>query len=398
MAHAGTAIIAGGSIGGLFAAAALRKAGWGVQIFERTRVELAGRGAGIVTHPVLVDAFEAVGAQTRDLGVHVSDRVAYDMACEVVKKIPYPQIVTSWDRIYQILRILIPDDVYHLGRCVVGYENEGDQVTAIFDDGSREQADLLVGADGFRSAVRGQMLPDVQPIYSGYVVWRAVADEGDLPRDVYERIFENFGFFVPNGAHIAGYPIAGVNNDLRVGHRRYNFVWYTDAKGDELRDMLTDDEGTHYPVSIPPPRIREDVLERMDAYAMRRMPPQFVEIIRGCPRPFFTPIYDHCSPSFADGRVALVGDAACVARPHVGMGVTKAAMDAVALARHVSGAPVIKALHAYSNERVAHSRRTMEQGRRLGAFIFDTDPGVNQDGRSNTALDEIMLETAVELV
>lgn len=122
MQRTGTAIVAGGSIGGLFAAAALLKAGWSVRVLERARVELAGRGAGIVTHQRLNDAFSAVGANTTDLGVPVQDRVAFDISCSIVKKMSCPQIVTSWDRIHQILRALIPEGAYHLGQSVVGYE------------------------------------------------------------------------------------------------------------------------------------------------------------------------------------------------------------------------------------------------------------------------------------
>ena len=65
------AIIAGGSIGGLFAAAALLRACWTVDVFERTAVELSGRGAGIVTHDTLIAALRSVGADLTDLGVQV---------------------------------------------------------------------------------------------------------------------------------------------------------------------------------------------------------------------------------------------------------------------------------------------------------------------------------------
>ncbi|MBT8419010.1 MAG: FAD-dependent monooxygenase [Silicimonas sp.] len=394
MERTGTAMIAGGSIGGLFAAAALLKAGWSVRVFERVEVELAGRGAGIVTHERLLDAFAAVGASTEDLGVPVEDRVAFDIAGDVVKRVPYPQLVTSWDRIHQILRALMPDGTYRLGAEITGYRDTDDGVEAIFDDGTRDTADLLVGADGFRSAVRGQMLPEIQPEYAGYVVWRAVTGEDDLPEDVHARLFGDFAFFAPNGTQIVGYPIAGPDNDLRPGHRRYNFVWYTAVTKDEIRDMLTDSDGRHHRVSIPPPLVRRDVLARMEEDAARRLPAPFVEIIRRSGRPFFTPIYDLCCPVFAKGRVALCGDAACVARPHVGMGVTKAADDALALAAHVAKAPLVEALKAYSDERVPKSRRAHEQARRLGSYIFDTDGDENRDGRSHAKIDTIMRETA----
>ena len=398
MPRARTALIAGGSIGGLIAAAALLKAGWSVHVFERSNSELSGRGAGIVTHDALIKAFTSVGADIRDLGVPIEDRAAFDISGEIVKTIPYPQIVTSWDRIHQILRPLMPEGTYHLGRSVVGYEEHDDSVLAVLSDGSRETADLLVGADGFRSAIRAQMLPEVQPSYAGYVVWRAVAGEADMSQDVHARLFGTFGLFVPSSTQIVGYPIAGPDNDLRKGHRRYNFVWYSAVSDDQLQDMLTDKDGNHYPVSIPPPLVRDDVLAAMEDDAVRRLPAPFVEIIRNSERPFFTPIYDHCSPVFAKGRVAVMGDAACVARPHVGMGVTKAAEDALALARHLSGVPVEQALNQYSEERVVKSRRAYDQGQRLGRFIFDADPSMNHDGRSHPRINEIMHETAVPIL
>ena len=69
------AIISGGSIGGLFAATALLRAGWHVDVYERTDVELFGRGAGIVTHDALINALKAVGGDLTDLGIQVQDRV-----------------------------------------------------------------------------------------------------------------------------------------------------------------------------------------------------------------------------------------------------------------------------------------------------------------------------------
>ena len=389
------ALISGGSIGGLFAACALMRAGWRVDVYERTGVELAGRGAGIVTHDPLIAALEAVGASTKDLGVKVSERVAYDITGDRVRTMEYPQIVTSWDRMHQVLRAVIPDDNYHLGRAIVGYEEHAGGVSAIFEDGSREHADLLVGADGFRSAIRAQMLPDVTPQYAGYVVWRALASEADFPADVHRQVFDTFGFFIPNGTQIIGYPIAGPNNDLRPGHLRYNFVWYARVAPDDLDDMLTDASGLRHEISIPPPLVRNDVLQRMEADANARLPTPFVEILKLSERPFFTPIYDHHSPVMGQGHVALAGDAACVARPHVGMGVTKAALDALALARHLEQGSIPEALTAYSDERVAASRVAYERSQRLGVYIFGGPEAENMDGRSHPDMETVMRDTAV---
>ncbi|MBL6769667.1 MAG: FAD-dependent monooxygenase [Alphaproteobacteria bacterium] len=389
------AVICGGSIGGLFAAAALRKSGWQVDVFERTVIELSGRGAGIVTHDVLIDALKSIDITTDELGVFVKDRTAYDKSGNEVLRLPFPQIVTSWDRIHSLLRASHPNKHHHLGRSAIGFRQEQNKAVAILDDKTEFEADLVIGADGFGSKIRTQMLPDIKPVSSGYVVWRALANESDLSEEVRSDVFKTFGFFVPTGSQIIGYPIAGPGNDLREGHRRYNFVWYIGVEQSELKDMLTDDNGKYYSVSIPPPLVREDVMKRFTETARQILPANFAEILEKSEMPFFTPIYDHHSPVMGTGNVGLVGDAACVARPHVGMGVTKAACDALCLARSLDSYSTIpEALEAYSEERVAASARAHYRARDLGATIFVNPEGGNEDGRSNPNLYEIVSTTA----
>lgn len=391
----GRAIVVGGSIAGLFAAAALRRAGWEVEVHERSPVTLAGRGAGIVTHAELIAALEAVGADTTALGVEVLQRAAYDITGARVRASDFRQIVTSWDWIYRALRALVPDGCYHLGRTASGYEQRNRSVICRFAEGGATEGDILVGADGFRSGIRAQMLPNVVPSYAGYVAWRTLAAEKDLPEAVRRDIFQVFGFFIPNGTQIIGYPIAGPENDLRPGHLRYNFVWYSEVPEMHLEDMLTDARGVRHPISIPPPAIRSEVIDAMYADARERLPALFNDILVVSERPFFTPIYDHWSPVMAEGRVALSGDAACVARPHVGMGVTKAAEDALALVGCLSIAPVDDALQAYSDMRVGPCRLACETAQRLGGYIFGGVAGENTDGRSHPQIETVMRETAV---
>src|SRR5499433_2242457 len=98
------AIIVGGSMSGLFAAAFLRQVGWQADVYERSTVELVGRGAGITTHPELLQALEASGAGTRELGIEVPKRFAIDRAGRVTCERPLRQILTSWDRLQRLLR------------------------------------------------------------------------------------------------------------------------------------------------------------------------------------------------------------------------------------------------------------------------------------------------------
>lgn len=389
------AIICGGSIGGLFAAAALQRAGWIVDVYERSPQGLSGRGAGIVTHDSLLYALSKVGADTSEIGVDVEDRIAIDRAGLRVATKEHPQVVTSWDRIHSILKKLIPDAHYHLGRQCVGYRQEGGTATALFADGSEETADLLVGADGFRSAIRAQMLPEVQPVYAGYVVWRTLADQAAMSSAEARDVFRHFTFFAPAGTQALGYPIAGPDNDLRDGHLRYNLVWYCPTPEDQLKQMLTDATGKQHEISIPPPLITGATLDAMFARAHDTLPPVFLQVFELGERPFFTPIYDLHSHQMVDGRVVLVGDAACTARPHVGMGVTKAAGDAMSLAKHVRSGVLGEKLANFSVERSTAAHVAHHRGQMLGGWITEHDPD-NPDGARNKRLTQIMDLTAAQ--
>src|SRR5690606_30471686 len=141
---------------------------------------------------------------------------------------------------------------------------------------------------------------------------------------------------LPHGEQMLGYPVAGCGNDLRPGHRRFNFVWYRPARPAALERMLTDESGKRPDVSIPPPLFAGAVIEEMRAAAERVLAPLFREAVRRTRMPFLQPIYDLTVPRMMAECVALIGDAAFVARPHVGAGVTKAAEDALALADSLS--------------------------------------------------------------
>src|SRR5580700_9292590 len=90
------AVIIGGSMSGLFSAAFLRQIGWDVDVYERSEVELVGRGAGLVAHPELFEALNACGAGTRDLGVEVPKRITLDRHGDITGERPLQQTVTSW--------------------------------------------------------------------------------------------------------------------------------------------------------------------------------------------------------------------------------------------------------------------------------------------------------------
>jgi 2-polyprenyl-6-methoxyphenol hydroxylase-like FAD-dependent oxidoreductase len=355
---------------GLFSAAFLRQIGWEVDVYERSPVELVGRGAGITTHPELLNALELSGAGTRDLGVEVEKRITIDRKGRVIGVKPLRQILTSWDRLQRLLRETVAPERYHLGRAFERVEQDGNGVRVHFADGGVEQADLLIGGDGIRSSVRAQVAPEAQPIYAGYYIWRGAPNEADLSPATRESIFPYFTFFLPERQQVIGYPISGLDNDLRPGRRRYNFIWYRVGDADLLRRMCVDAEGRQHEYSVPPPLIRKDLVAEMRAEAEQELPPAFNDVLRKIERPFFTPIYDFSAPSMVYGRVVLIGDAASSARPHMGFGVAKAGDDARVLAEVLREARDIDgALARFNALRQPVAERIMMHGRKLGTHL-----------------------------
>src|SRR6187551_462443 len=349
---------------GLLSGLLLRRAGWAVDIHERVETELSGRGAGIVAQQELIARLRGLGLATEELGVHITTRKILDAEGRLTHEINCPQVLTAWERVYRLLRDAFPPAHYHRGRGLTKFTQSPDAVRAHFSDGEIIEADLLVGADGIRSTVRQQCSPDVTPRYAGYSAWRALIAERVFPADVHRELFEYMTFGLPPGEQFLGYPVAGPDNDLRRGHRRYNVVWYRPAdEATELRRLLTDETGTTHAISIPPPLIRQPHIVAMRAAAERLVAPQFRAIARLMDEPVLQPIYDLESPRMAFGRVAIIGDAAFVARPHVGAGVSKACEDASTLATAVASDEVEPALLKFEAQRLSVGHRIIERAR-----------------------------------
>jgi 2-polyprenyl-6-methoxyphenol hydroxylase-like FAD-dependent oxidoreductase len=391
------ALIVGGSMSGLLAGIMLMRHGWSVDIFERVQTELSGRGAGIVAQSELIARMKALGLDTRDLGVAMTTRKILDTAGRTVAVIECPQVLTAWERVYRVLRDEFPRAHYRRGCGIKTFAQAGRRVVAHLSDGSTTECDVLVGADGLRSTVRQICLPDVAPLYAGYVAWRALLPERAIPPAIHAELFELMTFCLPRGEQCLGYPVAGPDNELRAGQRRYNVVWYRPANEEtELPWLLTDDSGAVHSISIPLPLIRREAIAAMRAAAERLLAPQFREIVRLIDEPILQPIYDLESPRLAFGRVAIIGDAAFVARPHVAAGVSKAADDAAALAQALDGDDVEAGLRRFEAERLPQGRKIIERARHLGAYLQATQTAEQRARSARHSIPEAVLaETAV---
>jgi len=391
------ALIIGGSMSGLLAGIMLDRHGWEVDIFERVEQELAGRGAGIVAQAELIARLNGLGLDTGNLGVAMTTRKILDRAGHITATLECPQVLTAWERVYRVLRDAFAPQRYHRGTALRAFEQSADGVLAHFSDGSTAAADVLIGADGLRSTVRQQCAPEVVPLYAGYVAWRALIAERVIPPTIHRQMFMDMTFCLPPGEQCLGYPVAGPNNELRQGQRRYNVVWYRPAdEGSELPALLTDQTGIAHSISIPPPLIRAEPIAAMRAAAERLLAPQFRDIVRLIDEPILQPIYDLESPQLAFGRIAVIGDAAFVARPHVAAGVSKAADDAAALAAALDGDDVAAGLRRFEAERLPDNRKIIERARHLGAYLQATQTAEERARSARHSIPQAVLaETAV---
>jgi 2-polyprenyl-6-methoxyphenol hydroxylase-like FAD-dependent oxidoreductase len=380
------AIIIGGSMSGLFSATFLRQIGWEVDVYERSRVELVGRGVGITVHPELLEALEASAAGTRDLGIDVPKRIAIDRDGRITDQRPLRQTMTSWDHMQRLLRARIDGTHYHLASNFEHVDQNERGVRVQFSGGRVEHADILVGGDGIRSSVRAQLTPEIRPIYAGYYIWRGAPNEADLSSETLRTIYPYFTFYLPKRQQVLGYPIAGFDGDLTPGKRRYNVIWYRVADAGALGDMCIDENGVQHEYSVPPPLIRKDLIAQMHRDARDSMPPALLDAVLKIKQPFITPIYDFTAPSIAFGRVAMVGDGAMNARPHMGFGMAKAGCDAQALAKHLRDHEDIEtALKAYNVERQPIGTQVVVHARKLGTHF-----GVNLKTEDDRRMHELL--------
>jgi 2-polyprenyl-6-methoxyphenol hydroxylase-like FAD-dependent oxidoreductase len=393
-------VIAGGSLGGLMAANMLLRQGVDVLLLEKSRDYLDGRGAGIVTHSRLMAALRACGATLDEtLGVQVHARVVLNQQGEAIASDSYSQILTSWSRLYRLLLEPFPKERYLLGAELLALTQSEDSVLATCTDGRKFEADLVIGADGIRSQVRALLAPETKPQYAGYVAWRGVCDEASLSKRTLSTLFDKFGFGLPEHEQMLGYPVAGAGNNTQIGKRCYNFVWYRPAVGEALSQLLTDDDGTSYEGGIPPHKISWRAIAEVRESAQRLLAPQFAEILQKTAQPFLQPIFDLQSQRLAFKRVALMGDAGFVARPHVGMGVTKAAEDAMALSQAIAKCGgSAKALSSYEEDRLVPSTSVVRRGRDLGAYMESQGREIQANQLAVTrSAHKVMMETAIDL-
>ncbi|WP_124712167.1 FAD binding domain-containing protein [Mycolicibacterium nivoides] len=332
-----SAIVVGGSIGGLTAALLLRDLGFHVDVYERTPTPLDGRGSGIVLQPDTVRWFAERSHQDLSDLHTATEYVQYlDAGGAVIHREPALWTYTSWGTFYRALLSDFGTEHYHYGEFACGFDQDADTVTVRFVSGRTARADLVVFADGITSPARAHFDPEAALAYSGYVGWRGTVALSELSAQTREVLGDAITYTVIPNSHITMYPIPG-EDSLDESDRLMNYVWYRNVPaGPELSELLIDKRGFTGSVSVHPGQVQDRFVDELRAAATTQLAPAVSEVVVATEQPYLQVLSDVRSSRMALGRAALIGDAASASRPHAAAGTAKAAADAWALAAALS--------------------------------------------------------------
>ncbi len=361
--------VIGGSLGGLTAGLLLRDMGINVDVYERSPVELAQRGAGIGFLPesqrYLV---ERAGIALDKISVATSHIRYLSRNGQIVYDGLHQYRFSSWTTIHRELLSCVDPAIYHLDHEMIDWQEDSASVDVHFANGTTHRADLLVCADGVGSTARARLLPNVQPEYAGYVCWRGMVPEDQFDAKTRSIFDDAITYYVYANSHALIYPIPGLDGSVKKGERLINLVWYRNyLEGNDLDDLMTDNTGQQREISLPPGAVSDHHVAELRAVAAARLPEPMAKVVAKLEQPFLQVIYDIDVPRMAFGRACLVGDAAFVARPHAAAGTAKAAADGWALAKALSGKnDVAAALKQWEAEQLVVGRQLLERTRSIG--------------------------------
>lgn len=333
--------VVGGGIGGITASIALRNAGFATCVYE-SRTDFAELGVAVILTPNGLNALAGLGGGIVDRvladglavpvngvvklfapdGTAVNDTGRPPM--DLVRRFGRPQVTIRRNVLHRILLDAHGQAGLHGASHLVGLDNFSDGVVARFRDGSAERADLLVGADGLHSAVRGVLHGQSAPRYTGWSNLRGVSSGVVLPAA------HSHGLAILDGRdHVMSCPVG------RDGSLYWSSAFEI-ASGEWPRD---------------PRQAWEEVLSRISGWHVVE------DIVKAADPTTLVPREIRDRPpleSWSAGRVTLLGDAAHPMSNFWGQGANSAIEDGVVLARYLSDTDgdIPTALAAYDGERV----------------------------------------------
>ncbi|MER6830064.1 FAD-dependent monooxygenase [Streptosporangium sp. NPDC000563] len=338
--------VVGGGIGGLSAALALRAAGAEVTVYERVtepRAARAGHGLVLWHNAVLALRALGVGPEVEKIGHELhrhrfldarGRRIAEWSMARMAGRLGAPVYGVGRPHLHALLADRVGEDLV-TGFRFTGFTATGDGVVVRFGEGREERADLLVGADGLRSAVRAALLPgDPPPRYAGFTAFQGVIR---LP-----------GSGMPEHTFLSTW-----------GRGRW-FVCYRLSDDHVYWDGVLGDRVA--------PRLGESPLGLLAA-EFDGWPDPIPGLIAATGADDVTPVHVFDRPPlrrWSHGRVTLLGDAAHPMTFNLGQGAGQAIEDALVLGEELAGGDVPAALAAYEARRVERTARMVRRSRANG--------------------------------
>ena len=360
--HTKPILIVGGGIGGLATAVALARKGFASHVIE-SAPQFAEIGAGIQLGSNILKALGHLGLKEQVLAESWVPN-AMIMRCALtgieVTRVPLgDEIKARFKETYAvvhradlhsvILRAAMADPLIELetSREVKGYEDTGSVVRVTLADGSTAEGRALIGCDGLWSGIRRQLTGEGKPIVSGHIAFRAVLKKDEVPADLWGP---DVVLWAGPRTHLVHYPLrrGELYNLVAVFHSdRYEEGW--DVEGSS-KEMMTHFQGQR-------PEVMR-LLEKIETWKMWVL----------CDR---EPI-----KNWAEGRVALLGDAAHPMLQYLAQGANMATEDAVQLAHDVALSPndLPAALRAYRDKRYLRTARVQVMSRVYGQFYHAAGP------------------------
>lgn len=360
-------VVIGAGIAGLTAGIALRQAGYEVELYDRV-AELRPVGAGISlwSNGVKVLNFLGLGDQIAKYGGQMDQMQYINNRGELLNQIDlYPLIEAVGQRPYPVARAdlqqflfeAFPGEVKLNSKCVA-VEQDGQSVTAIFENGHRATGDVLIAADGVRSHLRSYVLQtEVEPRYGGYINWNGLVPVSDdlAPANAWM-------IYVGEHKRASMMPVGGSHLDETAQPRFYFFFDVPLAKGTPVHpegirvELQQYFQGWPQPVQTLIQRLNPDQTNRLEIHDVG-------------------PI-----DRFVRGRVALLGDAAHTTTPDLGQGGCQAMEDALVLTRYLRSTSlgVEDALKRYEAERKDRTGPIVLKARKRADQIHGKDPAVTQ--------------------
>jgi salicylate hydroxylase len=350
-------VIIGGGIGGLAAAVALRQRGIDVQVYERSTT-IDEVGAGIQVGPNSVKVLRALGLEnelrrrayepTNMVSIKWDDaslRHRNPLKATATHDYGAPYMTAHRKDLQGLLHQALPRDAIKLGAHCVGASTVGSTAVARFADGSETESDVVIGADGIRSAIRAQHFGADHPRFTEMMCWRCMIPMAKVPtrfgpnNETHLVHGEYFGWIGPNG-HVICYPIGdGSMLNIFAGH---------------VTDQWVEESW-----SVP-----SSQQELLDAYAGWNE--ALLGMFREVHQVYKWGIYDRDPvPEWTSGRVTLLGDAAHPTMPTLAQGGNMAIEDGFVLARNLAkqGHDVAAGLRGYVAERQPRTARVTLQSR-----------------------------------